>query len=163
MLPVFPAFSGYVPDELIVCCCLESHLIYFFIIFLLIRKFILMCLIPSLLLGRILKNLTVMLFFLNLLIPYSKKLHLCSLRNKYIQIHSYILIINLWYSFTLTDFYGYTSHFYNGDLFMEMEVWYWLFHWLIHWFIDSLIYWFIAQKYGGWIFTQCFQGNDWIY
>ena len=110
MLPVLPAFAGYVPDELIVCV---------FIQLIMNSNYILMFLIRFLLLGMELLILMVKIVFQNLLILYSRRLVLCSFKNNYILFH---FIPFLHVSFIDRDFYGYTSHFYNGDLFMEMDV-----------------------------------------
>ena len=110
MLPVLPAFAGYVPDELIVDV---------FIQLIMNSNYTLMFLIRFLLLGMELLILMVKIVFQNLLILYSRRLVLCSFKNNYILFH---FIPFLHVSFIDRDFYGYTSHFYNGDLFMEMDV-----------------------------------------
>ena len=48
--------------------------------------------------------------------PCSRRLAPCSSRS------NYILPLQRDVSLHPSDFYGYTSHFYNGDLFMEMDV-----------------------------------------
>lgn len=83
MLPVFPAFAGYVPDEFIKVYPNVSYSIS-----------------PS---------------WSNFVEPYGYVVLLEPVDPMFKKVASMFIQEQI-------DFYGYTSHFYNGDLFMEMDV-----------------------------------------